>query len=480
MQRQSGFVVGATCRAAVLLLLLSGMAGCRAPKPGPPPRPAPRWPGVSLTVQCPSGAARRLLETYGRAWAYDVGAKLAITDEPGTAPPSVVVLPPVALAAHAAGDRADPLADASETAAFLPLYRVRLLHWDTRTFALPLIGDGVLCVYREDLYGDGELRSAYRSKHGVDLAPPATWDEFARQTAFFADRRGKPSLAPLPRDDAGLDREYFCIAAPLAVRAATGSLRTRGQDDPSRAAFFSFQYDAVTGEPRIAGPGFVEALRLMQQLTPWRSKKPDAVAALREDDAVLGIVTLPDLAALRGSNYRWGVTRVPGSRRVYDGGAVDSGPINFVPYVGSTGMLGVVPRGAPHPDAAFALLLYLCGDTVSQEVVHDPQYGSGPFREAHLTKQSAGWFNYGLDEANTARLREVLREIADPRLDNPGLALRTPDQKSHRAALLAAIRRAIADHSDPAAALAEVDRQWRELDGDPAKARSLFRKSLGL
>lgn len=464
--------------AALTALVLMG--GCRAPKPGPPPKPAARWPGTTLTVVCPPGPARRLFESHGRTWAHDNGAKLQLTDRSADSPPSILVVAPAELTRQIVGNGVPPLADATETASFLPLYRVRLLNWDAQSFALPLLGDGVLCVFRQDWYADAETKAAYKSKHGAELAAPETWDDFATQAAFFAERRGKPSLPPLPADDAGVDRAYFSIAAPMAVRASTGSLRNRTSVDPNRASVFSFQYDALTGEPLIAAEGFVEALKLLQKLQPLRSPKPDAVTALRDGDAALGLVTLVELAALKGSQAHWGVTRVPGSRRVFAPGSSPDDLVNVVPYVGSTGMLGVIPRGAPAADAAFDLLMYLCSDAISREIVHDPAFGCGPYRDSHLSKQASGWFSYGLDEANTAKLRDILRDIADPRLDNPALVLRTPDQESHRKVVLAAIRKALTGNVDPAAALAEVDREWRKLDGDPAKARTLYRKSLGL
>jgi multiple sugar transport system substrate-binding protein len=454
-------------------------AGCRAPKPGPPSRPAPRWPGVTVRIQCPAaGPVRRLLETHGRTWAHENEAKLILVDQ-GEA--DLEVMPPQELPGVAVRSRLAPLRDASVTAALLPLYRVRLLSWADTTYALPLVGDGLVCVFRADLYADAPTQTAFKRKYKVDLAPPVTWDDFAAQAAFFAEVRGKPSLPPLPSDDPGLERAFGVVAAPLSVFAVTGSLRPRTGDDPNRLAAYSFQYDAQTGEPRIASPGFVEALRLLQQLEPHRSAKPTAVAALRDDEAVIAIVTLDELGALReGGRGRWGVVRVPGSGRVYAHGALSPGSVNVVPYVGSTGALGAVRAGSAVADAASDLLHYLSSESVSQEVVHDPSIGGGPFRDAHLSKQSAGWFAYGLDDANTARLREALREMADPRLDNPALALRIPDQASHRAVLAAAIRKAVAEKSDPAPVLAEVDRQWRRLDGNPATARELYRKSLGL
>jgi ABC-type glycerol-3-phosphate transport system substrate-binding protein len=457
---------------------LVALAGCRAPKPGPPPRPAPKWTGVTVRVQCPPNSpARRLLDSHGRTWARDNGATLELV-ESGEA--DIDVIAPVDLPNLAARKAVQPLPDASITAGFLGLYRARLLTWDTATYALPLLGDAVVCMYRADLFGDKANQTAFRDKHHHDLAPPTTWDEFVLQAKFFAERRSKPSLPPLPADDAGLDRQFGVIAAPMTIRAVTSSLRGNVDEDPNRAAVFSFQYDALTGEPRLGSPGFVEALKFLQQCEPLRSTKRSAVDALRDDDAVLAIVTLEELGALAGSGAgKWGIARMPGSSRVFAVGSAPEGFVNMVPYVGSSGALGAVRSGSKAADAAFDLLYFLCNDAISQEIVHNPLLGGGPVRDAHLTRQSAGWFAYGLDEPNTLRLREAVRDIADPRLDNPGIALRIPDQATHRAALVAAIRQTLHDKSDPAAALAAVDQKWRQLDGDPAKARTLYRLSLG-
>jgi ABC-type glycerol-3-phosphate transport system substrate-binding protein len=480
MQRQCRSAIGKSRFAAIVVLAVSGLvSGCRGPKAGPPPRPAPRWTDVTLRILCPAESpARRLLETHGRTWAHENGARLTFVERGDG---DLEILAPPDLPTEADRNAILPLRDASVTAAFLPLYRSRLLSWVGKTYALPLLGEGFLCVYRADLYADAATKAAYREKHGHDLTPPVTWDEFATQAAFFSERRGKPSLPPLPADEPGIDRAFGAIVAPFAVRAATGSMKAAAANDPSRTASFSFQYDVETGEPRLTSPGYVEALKLFQQLHAHRSTKPNVVAALRDDEAVMGIVTLDELAALRGGGRnRWGVTRIPGSRRVFAPGAAPEGLVNFVPYVGSSGALGAVRTGTQAADAAFDLLHYLSGETVSQEVVHNPALGGGLFRDAHLSKQPSGWFAYDLDEINTSRLRDALRDLADPRLDNPAIALRIPRQASHRKVLVDALRRVLHDKSDPSAALAEADREWRKLDGDPAKARDLYRKSLGL
>ena len=180
------------------------------------------------------------------------------------------------------------------------------------------------------------------------MKPPETWDDFADQAEFFANRRGRPSLPPLPTDDAGMCAALGAIAAPLAVPAVITSPDQLEQNRSARP--FSFQYDVDSGEPRLAGKGFVEALTILKRLQPHRAKTATAAETMQSDQMALGYITLADLGGLKpGEARRWGVCRVPGSRRLFgpdgSGGPID-GPVNFVPFVGAEGVVGVVPVGA--------------------------------------------------------------------------------------------------------------------------------------
>jgi multiple sugar transport system substrate-binding protein len=333
-----------------------------------------------------------------------------------------------------------------------------------------VLGDAPLCVYRRDLYADAAARQAYTEKHHRPLNPPETWDEFAEQAEFFATRRARPSLPPLSRDDAELGAAFGAVAAPLSVRAIVSEAGKGG--GPRSVQAFSFQYDVDTGLPRLSDAGFVEALTLLKRVQPHRATTPTVAEAMRADQIALGYVMLADLGGLKPEEARhWGVFRTPGGRR--EGGAV-----NVVPFLGAGAVVGIVPTSAAQSAAAFELLAYLASPDVSTEVVHTPAFGGGPFRDQHITKE-LGWLNYGLDDQQTAILRSLLREVADPRVDNPALALRIPARASHVAALTAEARAALAG-ADPAAALHAAGTKWQMLDGDPAKARADYRRSVGL
>ncbi|HTK78472.1 MAG TPA: extracellular solute-binding protein [Gemmataceae bacterium] len=459
-----------------IAVALLGVAGCQRNKPTAPAGPTLRWANVTLTVACPDGPPRQLFDRAGAAWARQSGATLRCVPATSDTTSDVVVLRAVDMPQSAAAGKLLTLDDKDKDwLNLLAPYQLHLLRWDNKVFAVPLIGDSLLGLYRADLFGDGKVQQAYQAKSQRPLRPPMTWDELAEQAAFLTEHRGKPSLPPLPGDELGLDRLFYAVAAPYVVRGVReDEFRHVRTDDARASAALSFQYDAATGLPRIAEPGFVDALRLLQRLEAYRSRTAERNVAATAD-AVFAIVTLGELTAVHGNvpAANWGVFAVPG-REV--GGAV-----NAVPYIGTSTWVGAVAKSSPNSAAAIDLLSTLSGESVSLEVVSIPAYGSGPYRRSHVEDRGLlGWSNYGLNQDQTHKLIEVLRESADPRIVNPAYVLRTPTAAAHRKVLIDAVRQAITTKGDAAAAVAEVAKKWKELDGDPAKARADYRRTLGL
>src|SRR5581483_11468828 len=106
--------------------------------------------------------------------------------------------------------------------------------------------------------------------------------------------------------------------------------------------------------------------------------------------------------------------------------------------------------------------------------------GGGVFRSDHLR---LGWQSFDLDTKKTERLTEVLREsIVHAQVKDPVICLRTPDERSHREALDAEIRAALAQGKDAASALRDAVQRWQKLDAgkSPAARLAEYRLSLGL
>jgi multiple sugar transport system substrate-binding protein len=486
-------------------IVLVGLAGCGSPSataPEPTPRP---FDGASLKVACPGESAKRLVERFGRDWATRQGVRLeAVAYDPQTGPEAVEgagawLIEPASLGRWAAADRLAPLPDEYvgqraaadddgrpryDWAGLLPLYRERLLRWGNRAYALPVLGEAPLCFYRLDLFADAGHQAAFRARYRRDLAPPATWEEFADIAEFFNGRPGTaPSLPPLEGEDE-TDRTFHTIAASCAVRAADVLRLPRDKD--ARAELFSFHCEFATGEPRVASPGFVHALALLRRLQACRAPAdgkpaPEAFATRR---AVLCLADASWVVRFQKSaaKPRFGVCRVPGSGVVFDHTtgkeeAVPGG--NYVPYLGAAGWLGVVPRGAAHPEAAFGLLAELSGPEKSRQVVIEPDWGGGAFRRDQLAA-TAGWSSFQLDQTQTTALLTSLQQtLAHPGLSNPATRLRLPKEAEYRKALLDEVRAALAGKKEPGAALQAAAERWRDLD-TPERRRTDYAYSLGL
>src|SRR5262249_54875680 len=139
---------------ALVATLLAG-AGCMTylPEPEPPP-----YKDAKLTVACPAGLAE-LVRVRSRPWADRQEAQVIIQQ----ASPNALATADVQLIAPAEMPRwagRGALAELPESLTrdgrkfewrgLLPEYRERVLRWDRTVFAVPLVGEAPVCVYRSD------------------------------------------------------------------------------------------------------------------------------------------------------------------------------------------------------------------------------------------------------------------------------------------------------------------------------------------
>jgi multiple sugar transport system substrate-binding protein len=468
------------------------------------PGPATYLLGVAeaaLTLRDLQGPATddpaEMVRAYAASWAAHHGARVEVqTYDPqaGVLPEADVwVLAPCELPRWVKAGDVLPVPDSLTAHGsgygwgdLLPLYREQLLTWQQKAYALPLMGEGPLCCYRADWFDEPQRREAFRRKHGRDLEPPGTWEQFAQIAEFFRDEGKVRALPPLSADDRALDRDFYTVAANYARRAISAE---EPLDEANRDEGFSFAYDLDTGQPRIAGPGFRHALGLLQRLQKCR---PAGTAAAPE------LTFLAGRAALCWTDAPWlaffqkepalrdkvGVCRIPGGEFYYHFATGRQQPVrepNRVPYLGGAGWLAAVPRGGKNPEAAFSLLVHLTGPTGGGQAVLEPRWGGGPVRDDQLRRER--WDSFDLEGPATLKLKEALQEELRYRsLKNPVVCLRTPNEAPHRKALDAAVRQALEKGGDPGAVLQDVARRWSELDRaqglDAHKAD--YRHSLGL
>src|SRR5205807_3407026 len=125
---------------------------------------------------------------------------------------------------------------------------------------------------------------------------------------------------------------------------------------------------------------------------------------------------------------------------------------------------GVVPRGSADPEQAFALLADVASPRTGSEIVREPTWGGGPFRQEHFRGLAEGnALGWGSKHANV--LMEALKQSVNPAAINPVLRLRTPDERKHMKVLVEELRRFLSNpDADPQQALAKMTREWRRMD----------------
>ena len=262
--------------------------------------------------------------------------------------------------------------------------------------------------------------------------------------------------------------------------------RSFQQDD-----LFSFHYDFKTGQPRIASPGFVHALKLLQRLQACRPPEPadHPEEAFRDGRAILCLTDAPWVKTFQKTpalRDKIGVCRVPGSDRYFDfqtgqSRQASAGSVNWVPYLGGAGWLAVVSRSSPNSATAFELLTDIEGSKTSMQIFLGADHQGGPTRTSQLFRHR--WDTFELDDKQATKLREILEEtLLHRNLKNPVLCLRTPRQAAHRAVLVRGLREALLKGADAEKTLQTVAEEWRKLDREQGleEHRADYRRSLGL
>ena len=261
-----GILVSKRIAWLALAILLPGL-GCGRTKPPPPPVVLDK---VTLKIACPGDPSAAVVKRYGQGWATAQNAQLEIVRVAATERRDgldVWIIPPPALPHLAAAGLLQPVPDSLlergngyQWQNLFPLYRHKLLTWDGKPYALPLLGDARVLYVREDW-----LRDSGKSA-------PETWEAFAELAEFFHDRDKAPSLPPLPERSEEINNWLYTIAASYDRHA----VREDAPKMPTDVELFSFHYDLETMRPRLATPAFVHALTLLRRLQPCR---PEGTAA---------------------------------------------------------------------------------------------------------------------------------------------------------------------------------------------------------
>lgn len=485
---------------ALILSLIAGLlVGCGGTPPNPTAAAVPKpHAGKNLKIFVADPVLGGEVRDRAKAWANRTNAKVTVVT--GLPPQEVkdadiAIVPRENLAGLAARGE---LVSVPETLTgngkafrwdtlFVP-FQTSLVQWGSQTVAIPIAGDGLVCVYRADRFRDPTAIKTFRTQFQKDLVPPSAWEDVAEIAAAF-HLPGKPSLPPLPADRVALAQFHHIAACYDRVPTGTGA---KGVGGAARA--LSFHIDAEKFQPRLDAPAFAAAYSWFHQTAPYRSTAAETpLAAITTGSAVVALLTLRELSQLPRDPKTgaisdvFGIAPVPGTRMYFnaEGKAIQAVTgRNSIPFLGGTGAFAVVYQRSANADAAWDFLNDLAGPEGSASTLSESRIGAGPIRESHIAPQTglAIWQRYGFDERHTKDLSSAMQAYINTAVANPALPLCTPDAPQVYAILDTQLRRAASGQATGFEAAAAVVAAWAAHDRtqDAEQLRTWRRKAAGL
>lgn len=479
----------------VVVLLSLALIGCGKSDVAP----TVEKPILELTLVCTNESFAQVIERAVQSWEIETGNQVTVEVRPvnSLGQYDVAVIPAPELGQVVIGDENVATLPAGlrnsgnvvQWPRILRSYANDLSQWGDDIKALPLGGDGMVLVYRKDLFA--EARDDYRKSEKSDLGPPASYEELANIAAYFTQKRGKPALPPLPADDADMVSQFNRLAACYDRQART-DISEEEKSDSSKRDINSIHFDRVEWQPRLESPGFVEAARWFHATATSRPEglQTNPVLGLVDGTAVVALLKLDELSQLpldaNGAvDGRFAIASMPGTRYFYDADGVKRdfvGTPNFVPYLGDDAWAGVVADSSEHPEQAWSLLSVLASRQASIARLSDPKADSGPYRDEHVdSDRTQIWLRYRFSKEQTKQLVDCLKRFQDTSILNPALTLRTPNRSSIIEAITPSIRSIANGTLEPEPGMKQLAKAWQQAEEtiDPETLKTWRRRSAG-
>lgn len=197
---------------AAMLLSLAGCAGTAAPgSDGEAPREK-----VTITIEAIAGSYGEVIQQYcDQEFLDELGVELVFTMggtvdsfskqmmefSQGTSTYDIVIFEPAWLGDY--GPHLEPLAPLAEKTGvnlylddIVSKYKDIYCTWNGTQVSIPFDGDQFNLFYNTMAFEDADNKAEFKAAYGYDLAPPATWEQYADMAEFFNgrdwDKDGQP------------------------------------------------------------------------------------------------------------------------------------------------------------------------------------------------------------------------------------------------------------------------------------------------
>jgi multiple sugar transport system substrate-binding protein len=331
----------------------------------------------------------------------------------------------------------DKYAFRAELQKIAPTYRDNQMMVGNKIYGFPDDGDVFVLYYRKDLFARPDLRSAFKAKHGYDLASPKTWKQFDDIGSFFTEKLKAEGI----------------YGASMFREAGYGNFMFQERFCNEGGRFF----DAATMKATINSPTGVKVL------TEWRNENRFMPPGVEKFGSVeTPAVFLQGQAAMTIS---W-----PPYGRFAAGYLSEEKALSWVPKSQIAGKVGYALPPGGHPELAAGFALSVASTSKQKE-------------QAYLFIQ---WLNSEEISNQRVQLPYALRDpFRDSHFTNPGYVKLWPDAKEYLAALQAGANSGLLDLSliqtdkyeealrqgisrlwageDPKKILDDVARQWDEI-----------------
>jgi multiple sugar transport system substrate-binding protein len=294
--------------------------------------------------------------------------------------------------------------------------------WGEDIMAFPYDGDNHMTYYRKDALEVPEYQEKFKEKYGYLYSlPPANWSEVRDIAEFFDewdwdnDGEIEYGVAFIAQQNTQAMWSYLDIVAQYTTKAGEASNYTS-----------NIFFDADTMEPLCKSPGWVEAMKRIQELTEFappgllgygyselRQAFVSGNSAIGFDWGDIGIQEQKPEEYGSKVKGKLGYGPLPGAKKYYDREknqwVEEQHTVNFLDF---GGWVWIIPKSAPQKDAAYHFGIYMTNPEHSLlDVCGIHGYtGANPWRNSHF-KATAAWVRGGWGEESAKGYLKAISDI---------------------------------------------------------------------